>query len=80
MSDLIKELYQRNIDAVFRPTKEARRERAKCSAVWERLGRQLGQETQDALWDSAIEFAEEEDLELFRQGFRLGAQMMLELM
>jgi len=80
MTDMLEMIY--NSDAFFeRPPSEKyfalSREESK---VWEKIRPLIGRELSDELNAALTQSAQQANLDWFRQGFRLGASLMLELM
>lgn len=75
MTDILREIclgnYEPQID--FHPAGK------KTDRLWEQAAEILGAETVNALLMSEHESNLEENLDMFREGFRLGALLMLEL-
>lgn len=80
MRDIIKELCFGCYEPEFRVTKEYARNRDGDEDLWKRVVEAFGIEYADRLWNDAYRYSREEDRSVFRQGFHLGALLMLDLL
>ena len=80
MTDIIKELYDSALYTDRAPSEELLALRAEESKLWEKIEPLLGLETMDKLTDVQASIDNEKNLTWFREGFRLGASLMLELL
>lgn len=80
MSDIIKELFESPLYTDRAPSKELLALRAEELELWEKIEPLLGLETMDKLNDIQASIDNEKNLTWFREGFRLGAGLMRELL
>ena len=76
MTDILREICLGN----YEPQPDFHPAGKKIDRLWERATEVLGPETVNALLMSGHEAVLEEKIDMFREGFRLGAQLMLELL
>lgn len=79
MKSLLKELYYGSYERRFVRTPEYNAAAEAMSKVWDAAEAKLGQETREALWNTAFDLADLEGYQDFRDGFRLGVSLMLEV-
>ena len=79
MTDIIKELFSSALYMDLAPSKELQALRKEEEAIWEKIQPLLGMDVIDELHNIQVNIANEQNLIWFREGFRLGAGLMLEL-
>ena len=79
MTDILKELFESSLYRDYTPSEELKALRRQEIDQWNQIKSVLGLETVDKLSDTQSAIAHEIELEWFREGFRLGASLMLEL-
>lgn len=79
MTDILKELYKEKFYINWRATPEYQALERKEGELWDQVKPLLGQEMIDQLMDSQSAVAYQSNYEWFREGFRLGAGLLLEL-
>lgn len=80
MTDILKELFESTFYDEDEPTEKLKALNEKESALWAEVLPILGLDTVDEITNVQAAIAHEIDLDWFRQGFRLGASLMLELL
>lgn len=80
MTDILKELYEERFSTHWRTTPEYRALARKEGELWEQVKPLLGQKMIDQLMDSQSNVSYQTNYEWFREGFRLGAGLILELL
>ncbi len=80
MSDIIKELFESPLYIDRAPSEELLALRAAELELWDKIQTLIGLETLDKLTDIQASIGNEKSLTWFREGFRLGASLMLELL
>ncbi len=80
MTDILKELYEERFYTHWRATPEYRTLTQKEDELWEQVRPMLGQKMIDQLMSSQSDVSYQTNYEWFREGFRLGASLMLELL
>ncbi|MDE7221244.1 MAG: hypothetical protein K2O45_16775 [Oscillospiraceae bacterium] len=80
MTDILKELFESPLYGGCNPSDTLRALQKKENELWDRLLPVIGLETIDEINNTQGEIAREIDLQWFREGFRLGASLMLELL
>ena len=78
MSDILTELYLNYFEGTHRPSAEYREACKKECAFWETLS--LSEEALNELRCRQVDMVTESNIGWFREGFRLGASLMLELL
>lgn len=80
MRDILREIYANELFAQPGPGPEYYRQRKKLEQLWEQAEAQIGRKLGEELHAAESEAAFEDNLECFKAGFRLGAQLILELL
>lgn len=80
MTDIIKELFDSALYIDRAPSEKLLALRAEESKLWEKIQPLIGLEIMDELTDVQASIDNEKNLTWFREGFRLGASLMLELL
>lgn len=80
MTDILKELYEERFYTHWQTTPEYRKLADKEAALWEQAKPLLGQKLIDQLSNSQSDVSYQTNYEWFREGFRLGASLVLELL
>ena len=80
MTDIIKELYNSALYMDRAPSEELLALRTEELELWSKIEPRLGLEMMDKLTDVQASIDHEKNLTWFREGFRLGAGLMLELL
>ncbi len=80
MTDILKELFESPFYDEDEPTEKLKALCEKESALWNEALPILGLDTIDKITNVQAAIAHEINLDWFRQGFRLGASLILELM
>lgn len=79
MKSLLEELYHGSYDRTFTRTAEYNAAAEAMTKVWDAAETKLGQDAREALWNTASDLALLEGYNDFRDGFRLGVSLMLEV-
>ncbi len=79
MIDMIKELYENGFYADHQLSEEYRALCKKESDAMDKVQSVMGMDIVDEISEAQGAIADEENLDWFRRGFRLGASLMLEL-
>ena len=77
MQSILDDIYYGNYSRTFTPTPEYRKAVSAATKEWDAAKAVLGYEKIDRLWDTQMEVACLEGADDFREGFRLGAALML---
>lgn len=80
MTDIIKELYEERFYTNWRATPEYQALADREDELWEQVKPLIGQKIIDQLMGSQSDLSYQTNYEWFREGFRLGASLMLELL
>ena len=80
MTDILKELFESPFYGGCDPSETLTALRKRETELWDQLLPVLGLETIDEINDTQGAIAHEINLQWYREGFRLGASLMLELL
>ena len=80
MTDILKELFDSPFYSRCGPPEELRALYQQESELWEKLVPELSPEALDSLNAAQADIARADNLQWFREGFRLGASLMLHLL
>ena len=80
MTDILKGLYEQRFYANWQATPEYRELADKEAALWEQVKPLIGRKVIDQIQDSHSDINYQTNYEWFREGFRLGASLILELL
>lgn len=80
MTDIIKEIYEERFFGERHLSEEYRALEDKDSALWQKVRPLLGRELIDQMQNSQSDINYQTNYEWFREGFRLGAGLMRELL
>lgn len=80
MTSILKELYEERFYANWQVTPEYQALADKEGELWEQVKPLIGRKMIDRLLDIQSDLAYQGNYEWFREGFRLGASLMLELL
>lgn len=80
MTDILKELFDSPLYIDRAPSEELLALRAEESKLWDKIQPLIGLEIMDELNDVQAGIDNEKNLTWFREGFRLGAGLILELL
>ena len=80
MRDIIEELCEGCYEPKFRPSKEYIERRVEDEPLWNKVMETFGLDFVDRLWSGASAYSSEQDRNMFRHGFHLGALLMLDLL
>ena len=80
MTDILKELYEERFYNNWQITPEYQELNDKETALWEQVKPLIGQKIIDQLTSSQSDVTYQSNYEWFREGFRLGAGLILELL
>ena len=80
MNDMLKQIYKDKFFSSRPLTEEYQTLADKDCTLWEKARPLLGQELIDQIQDNQSDINYQTNYEWFREGFRLGASLMLELM
>ena len=78
MQSILEDIYCGKYSHKFNPTPEYRKAVSAMSKEWDAAKAILGYEQTERLWDTQMAVAALEGADDFREGFRLGAALMLE--
>lgn len=79
MKSLLEELYCGTYERQFVRTPEYNAAAEAMTKVWDAAEAKLGQDAREELWNTASDLALLEGYNDFRDGFRLGVSLMLEV-
>ena len=80
MADILKELYDSSLYGCIDASDELKDLRHKETELWDKVLPILGMDTIDEINNTQGAIARENNLQWYRNGFLLGASLMLELM
>ena len=80
MRDIIEELCSGCFDTRFHASKEYLRQVKEDEPLWDQVAEVFGPEFVDELWSGISILGAEAERSMFRQGFHLGALLMLDLL
>ncbi|MDE6932836.1 MAG: hypothetical protein K2P37_09150 [Oscillospiraceae bacterium] len=80
MTSALKKIYEEKFYANWQITPEYRALSEKEQELWEQVKPLIGQKMIDRLMDSQSDISYQTNYEWFREGFLLGASLMLELL
>lgn len=80
MTDIIKEIFESPLYMDRVPSEELLALRAEECELWDKIQPLIGLEMMDKLTDIQASIDNEKSLTCFREGFRLGAGLILELL
>ena len=79
MKSLLEEIYYGNYERQSVRTPEYKAATAAMAKTWDAAGEKLSREELDGLWSTAMELSLLEGYHDFRDGFRLGVSLLLEV-
>lgn len=80
MTNTLRELYEEKVVCSYTFSEEHRRLRKQETELWDKVTPLLGREAVDKLLQNQGDIQELTNFEWFREGFLLGASLMLELL
>ena len=80
MTDILKELFESPYYCGYDRTEELTELEKKLSSLWEQVTRLVGLDLVDEIYNTEAEIANIKNLQWYKEGFHLGAMLMLELL
>jgi hypothetical protein len=80
MTDILKELFESPYYCGYDRTEELTELEKKLSSLWEQVTRLVGLDLVDEIYNTEAEIASIKNLQWYKEGFHLGAMLMLELL
>jgi len=78
--DLLKELYREHCERYFQPSPAYKKQQQKVAQLREQMAQAMGTAFEELLYTEEAILQEESEFSAYRQGIRLGASIILELL